>query len=241
VATVEQSGEVTELVYQFKEGPYSSHSILLGLLPESGEDATVLDVGCGNGYLGAALSDRGYRVTGLERPGGYDSSFPGRVQLIEADLDQGLPPLHRQFDYIVCADILEHLRQPGRLLEQLRRVMTPGARLIASLPNSGNIYFRLNVLLGRFPQHDRGLFDRTHLRFYMLDGWKELFVQSGFCLQALGVTGIPIGLAFPNDTHTLPVRAAERVSYDLARLWRTMFAYQFVLTAMAEDDATHIR
>ncbi len=41
--------------------------------------------------------------------------------------------------------------------------LAEGGRLVASLPNSGNLYFHLNILMGRFPAHGRGLFDRTHL------------------------------------------------------------------------------
>ncbi len=240
MAAVEQSGTATELVYQLKESPYSSHSVLMGLFPPTREGFTVLDVGCGNGYLGALLAKRGYRITGLERAGGYDRNFPESVELVEVDLEHGLPALQRNFDFVVCADILEHLRDPAKLLNQLRAVMRPGARLIASLPNSGNIYFRLNILLGRFPQEDKGLFDRTHLRFYMLDGWQKLLRENGFTIDTLSVTGIPVGLAVPKHAATAPVQVAERIGYELARLWRTMFAYQFVVTA-ASDDATHTR
>ncbi len=224
-----------ELVYQLKESCYSSHSILLRLFPQDGRGATVLDVGCGNGYVGAILAARGYRVVGLERSGGYSADFPSSVELIETDLERGLPRLHCDFDYVLCADILEHLRRPEILLQELRRVMKPGARLIVSLPNSGNIYFRLNVLVGRFPQHEKGLFDRTHLRFYMLEGWRHLLTAQGFRVHALHVTGIPVGLAAPAYAPPTVVRALERISYEVARLWKTLFAYQFVITAMVDD------
>ncbi len=213
----------------------------MGRLPSQGNGATVLDVGCGTGYIGAILASRGYTVSGIERQDGYGNAFPATVDLIEADLEQGLPPLPRQFDYVICADILEHLREPARLLRRVRDVMHPGSALIASLPNSGNIYFRLNVLLGRFPRHDRGLFDRTHLHFYVLEGWKELLAEGGFRLQSLEVTGIPVGLAMPAHARTAPVRAVERMAYELARIWKTLFAYQFVVTARLPSDATRSR
>jgi methionine biosynthesis protein MetW len=219
------------LAYQWKASPFSSHSALLRLFPAEGSNQAVLDAGCGNGYLAAALARRGFRVTGIERRGGYRSDFPASVELIEGDLDQGLPPTYQQFDYVVCADILEHLRQPGNLLRELHRAMRPGARLIASLPNSGNIYFRCQVALGRFPQHEQGLFDRTHLHFYTWKGWRQLFRESGFQISSVEVTSVPFERAFAPATSPL-LRASEWFSYCLARIWKKLFAYQFVVTAI---------
>ena len=217
--------------YTFKPSPYSSHAILLALFPAVTSKARVLDLGCGNGYLAAILASRGYDVTGVEQPGGYDQPFPANVHLVPADLEAGLPDLDGLFDYVVCGDILEHLRQPERLLAQLRARLAPGGVIVASLPNSGNIYFRLTVLAGRFPQEDKGLFDRTHVRFYTFDGWRRLFAGNGYDWEQAHPTGIPIGLRFPNSPESLLVRGAERLSYLLARLRRQLFAYQFVVVA----------
>ncbi len=223
-----------EARYSLKEGPYSSHSLLVGSLPPQGAGRTVLDLGCAGGYLAAILAARGYRVTGVERPGGTAETFPPEVTLIHADLDAGLPALDGRFDYVLCADILEHLRDPRRLLEQIRGVLAPGGVLIASLPNSGNLSYRLTVRAGRVPRHDRGLFDRTHLHFCMWANWVELLASAGYTLQDCRPTGIPVSLAFPRFADSLWIRAAERLSYEMARFWKTMFAYQFVVTARPE-------
>jgi SAM-dependent methyltransferase len=224
------------VLYTFKPSRYSSHAILPDTLPAGGSGRRVLDLGCSDGFLGALLARRGYQVVGVERSGGYSSNFPAEVELIEADLDQGLPDLPGKFDFVLCADILEHLRAPEELLRQVGAVLVPGGLLIASLPNSGNLYFRLTVLSGRFPREDRGLFDRTHLHFFTLDTWEELFASTGFLMERVQPTGIPVGLAFPRRAESLPVRAAERLSYELARLWKRLFAYQFVVTARSAKE-----
>ena len=221
-------------MYTFKASPYSSHSLLLRALPGKGQGRTVLDVGCGNGYLAALLAERGYVVTGIERKGGYQEPFPSSVRLIEADLEGGLPPLEGAFDYVICADILEHLRCPGTLLNELRKAILPSGKLIASLPNSGNIYFRINILAGRFPQDDKGLFDRTHVRFFMWSGWANLLRDSGWTIDRSESSAIPIGLVVPPGwEHSRPVLLAERVCYGLAKMRKTLFAYQFVVIAHA--------
>jgi len=222
--------------YTYKSSPYSSHALLVDALEPEGKGQRVLDVGCASGYLAGILADRGYRVTGIERPGGYGDQFPENVELVEADLDRGLPPLSGKFSYVICGDILEHLRDPGRLLGQITRVLEPDGRLIASLPHSGNLYFRLVVLSGRFPQEDKGLFDRTHVRFYVWQGWRDLLESSGYRIAERRVTGIPVGLALPRWDGSLIVRGLEGLTYCAARIWPTLFSYQFVLTAKLGEN-----
>jgi SAM-dependent methyltransferase len=223
--------------YQFKDAPYSSHSLLLASLPPAGQGRRVLDVGCAAGYLGTILASRGYRVTGIDSPCAARTRFPDSIDLLEADLDLGLPALPGRFDFVICADVLEHLRQPALLLRELRNVLATGGRLVCSLPNSGHAYFRWNVLTGRFPAEDRGLFDRTHLHFYTWRGWLDLFHNAEFRIETVRCSGVPIGLALPKWEGSAAVRALERMSYESARLWKTMFAYQFIISAAPETEA----
>ena len=190
----------------------------------------MLDVGCAGGYLGATLSARGYQVVGIDLPGVARAAFPESVEFVEADLDLCLPPLAGPFDFVICADVLEHLKRPDRLLGALHGLLSKRGTLVASLPNSGHAYFRWNVLRGRFPAEERGLFDRTHLHFYTWHGWMGLVASAGFQIESFRCSGVPIGLALPMWEDTRIVRALERLSYVAARAWKSLFAYQFIVT-----------
>lgn len=217
--------------YQFKARPHSSHVLLLKEFPQEGHGRRVLDVGCADGYLAEILAERGFAVTGVDLPG---TPHNGSFRFIGADLDQGLPDLEDSFDYVLCADVLEHLRDPLRMLGECRARLTPGGTLIASLPNSGHLYFRWNVLRGRFPRHDRGLFDRTHLQFFTWDGWAELFGRAGFHIDSICVSGVPLGLVWPHWDGSAAIRFLESFAFQLARLRKTLFAYQFIVRARAK-------
>jgi SAM-dependent methyltransferase len=224
--------------YQFKPERYSSHQLLLDALSLEGRGLRVLDAGCAGGYLSEVLAGRGFEVTAIDLPGSEasdDLHRPRGVEFIAADLNDGLPALCGRFDFILCADVLEHLRDPLALLRDCRKCLADGGALLASLPNSGHAYFRWNVLMGRFPQHDLGLFDRTHLRFYTWDGWVELLHRGGFRIERTVCSGVPIGRALPAWMGTAKGSAAigmlERLSFESARVWKRLFAYQFIVLA----------
>jgi len=213
-------------VYTLKQSPYSSHMLLLSLLDPAKHGKRLLDVGCGNGFLSKLLRHKGFDVTGIEHPFGFDGEAPAIVH----DLEKPLPVIPGLFDVIVIGDVLEHLRCPQNLLEELRAYLAPGGQIIASLPNSGNLYFRLQILMGNFPEDDKGLFDRTHLHFWMLANWQNLFERSKYTFEVAEVTGIPVGLAYPS------LEWLEVLCYHLARVWKTLFAYQFLSVAKLKSS-----
>ena len=103
-----QSAALARSPYRLKPGPYSRHSLLLAEFPLRGEGRRVLDVGCAVGYLSEILAHRGLKVVSIDWP---DTPYPATVEFAGADLDEGLRSLSGQFDYVICADVLEHLRR----------------------------------------------------------------------------------------------------------------------------------
>jgi SAM-dependent methyltransferase len=97
----------------------------------------VLDAGCGSGPLSAALRDRGAVVTGIDASAGMLALARRRlgddVALHVVDLSDRLPFADGAFDDVVASLVLHYLEDWGPTLAELRRVLRPGGRLIASV------------------------------------------------------------------------------------------------------------
>jgi SAM-dependent methyltransferase len=224
--------------YQFKQNdPYSSHSVILSLLPQTG-NGRVLDVGAAHGYLAAVLRDRGYRVTGIEAdPVLAREASNYCEEVVVADLDGPLPELHGAFDVILYGDVLEHLKNPLHVLTSLNRSLRPGALAIISLPNVANIYVRLQLLMGRFDYQDRGILDRTHVHFFTRKSFQSFLDRAGLDMVQLTATPIPLPLLVPKRFHGRALSAIHGISARVARCWQTLFGYQFVAVTRRRDSA----
>jgi SAM-dependent methyltransferase len=145
---------------------------------------TVLDVGCATGEVGAALKAQGRarEVVGLELS--PDAAAEARRRLdrvIEGDVEAiAVPYPDGYFDLLLYADVLEHLRNPWALAARHRRLLRPGGRVVASLPNIGHYSTLLMLLRQQWRYQDRGIMDSTHLRFFTRPGVLDLFRRAGY-------------------------------------------------------------
>jgi 2-polyprenyl-3-methyl-5-hydroxy-6-metoxy-1,4-benzoquinol methylase len=139
------------------------------LLDAVGSGKRVLDVGCSTGYLSAPLAERGNVVVGLELdPQAAREAEPHCERVLVGDIETMELPLEpASFDVVLCADVLEHLRDPGAALARLRPfLVAPAGRLVLTTPNVANWAMRLSLAAGRWRYTDRGLLDRTHVHFF---------------------------------------------------------------------------
>jgi SAM-dependent methyltransferase len=97
----------------------------------------ILDAGCGSGPLFAALRDRGALVTGIDSSAGMVELARRRLgagaALHVADLSNPLPFADGAFDDVLASLVLHYLEDWGPTLAEIRRVLRPGGRLIASV------------------------------------------------------------------------------------------------------------
>ena len=142
---------------------------------------TILDVGCWTGNLGTALKKRlNFAVTidGLENNEDALKSVKGRgvyTKIYELDLNSPSLPLKGQYNIIILADVLEHLIDPEKTLQEILKHLSPNGWVVVSLPNIAFIKYRLLHLLGQWDYRDSGIMDKTHVHFYTLDTMQALF------------------------------------------------------------------
>jgi 2-polyprenyl-3-methyl-5-hydroxy-6-metoxy-1,4-benzoquinol methylase/glycosyltransferase involved in cell wall biosynthesis len=157
-----------------------THQLLVNLVPEN---AHVLDVGCAAGYLGVDLQAKGCRVTGIELDPLYVAAARETAAyetVVELDLDDASAPLPEgPFDIALCADVLEHLRQPLETLRRLATLVRPGGQVLVSLPNVAHVSTRLRLLFGGFTYTETGTLDSTHLHLYTYRTARELVEAAG--------------------------------------------------------------
>lgn len=161
-----------------------------------GEQKSVVDFGCATGYLARLLTQRGCKVVGVEispEAAVIAEQFCERV--VVADLDftsvaEILP--NEKFDVAVFGDVLEHLRDPWKMLEQVRSILKPDGYVVTSIPNIAHGAIRLALLQGKFDYEKQGILDNTHLRFFTRKSVEDLFESSGYLIDAWDRTTVPI-------------------------------------------------
>jgi glycosyltransferase involved in cell wall biosynthesis len=217
--------------YELKEASGTSHDVVVRWLRDR-PAGRILDLGCSDGVLAERLRGSGHHVTGVDLIA-HDGVKERVDRFVEADLDQGVPPeVEGPFDVVLAADVLEHVRRPDRILDQIRGLLAPGGSLVVSVPNFGHWYPRARVVLGRFDYDRRGILDRDHLRFFTRASFERLAGRSGFEVARRTSTGLPFEVVSRGGD---VAAGAGRLATTLAKVDRAatrvrpqLFAYQFL-------------
>jgi 2-polyprenyl-3-methyl-5-hydroxy-6-metoxy-1,4-benzoquinol methylase len=223
------------LHYRLHHDPRSSHQQILQLVRRLGR-APILDVGAAQGFLGQLL-DGSLAIDAVEpHPYWAEHARPFYRQVFASTIeDADLPPA--TYPVIVCADVLEHTVDPVAVLRQLRRVATPDAVFIVSLPNVAHLAVRLMLLAGKFPRMERGILDRTHLHFWTLDTARDMLREAELEVVRARPTGVPLDELWPGGEDRLLFRVLMRLQHLALLIAPRLFGFQWVLAAKAAVDA----
>jgi 2-polyprenyl-3-methyl-5-hydroxy-6-metoxy-1,4-benzoquinol methylase len=199
--------------------------VIANVLPES---ATVLDIGCGNGILGWLLRFVKPHVVadGIE-PNPYAAGIAGRHyrKVYTGTAEQFISDIGTsKYDYLIMADVLEHIANPLSLLQSLLENTPKEIKIILSIPNVAHYSVRLALLNGRFQYVDSGLLERTHLRFFTLETIENLAAAVGLNIESTYFLERDYYPDAKKDKLRLGLRNYLRLIND-----RTATAYQYVL------------
>jgi 2-polyprenyl-3-methyl-5-hydroxy-6-metoxy-1,4-benzoquinol methylase len=145
---------------------------------------TILDLGCATGRLGELLLKNGSAkiVDGVEI---YEPAALAAAKIYRlvrtGDIESMDIPYKEEFDYVICGDILEHLKNPDIVVTQIHKWLKPGGCLLVCLPNIRNyrILYKL-VFGGDWKYVSKGIMDNTHLRFFTRKSTARMLTDSGF-------------------------------------------------------------
>lgn len=147
-----------------------------------------LDVGCASGALGAALRDAGAAyVAGVEaQPLAVAKARDRLDNVVEGDiLSASIPFSPGDFDYIIFADVLEHLPDPETALRRYLPYLSPTGRIVVSVPNMRFYTVLLRLIVDRWSYTEHGIRDRTHLRIFTRRSLDALLVSCGLAIERL--------------------------------------------------------
>lgn len=136
-----------------------------------------LDVGTGRGYLVAALRKVGVDAYGTELSRyailhGIDDVRP---YICQANADGALLPFQSgSFDLVTCLEVLEHVAQPLKLIDEFARITRSGAVVFITtpaLPFESPIWHKLKLQ-----------YEPLHISVHSRGFWRKAFQARGFCL-----------------------------------------------------------
>lgn len=160
-----------------------SRAEVLPLVPDN--CGNVLEIGCGEAGFSAQLTGAAERWGIEPDPAAARVASTVLDHVLEGTFEgciDRLPPQH--FDVVVCNDVIEHMPDHDRFLQQVRACMRPGAVIVASIPNLRHSQVLWELLVHRdFRYREAGVLDRTHLRFFTSKSLRRTLEENGYRVE----------------------------------------------------------
>lgn len=163
-------------------------------------------------------------ASGLEKPG----SSVRTIANLESDELTSM-----DFDVVIALDALQNQSHPEATLKILGDALKANGQLYASCANVAYLPVRLMLLLGFFNYGRKGVLDRSHKRLFTRSSFKRLLLQGGFEVEIIYGFGPPI---LDKVGTTIAFRVLDKLSYFLAKLWPSLFAFEILFIAKKRVD-----
>lgn len=176
-------------------------SAITKLLPKV-RNQKILDVGCGGGFYSFMVAKRGARdIVGIDLEEvcvrASRVNIFGNVNIlidgVVAD-STNLPFSAENFDLVLCIDVIEHVEEDRKLIQELFRVLKPCGFLVISSQNSFSLNYLLEGFFQRIASRKKWMgWDPTHVRFYNPKSFFDL-LRDFEILKVVGTYFVPYEL-----------------------------------------------
>lgn len=159
----------------------NSNSVILKRIPL---ESKVLEIGCAHGRMTKYLKETlncTVDIFEIDEESGQVASQWARKSYLGMDVQHYNPSDFKDtYDYVVFADVLEHLTNPEKVLPDFKQVLKQDGSIWISIPNVAYNGIILELMANKFTYRDVGLLDNTHLRFFAYHSLKKFVEKAGF-------------------------------------------------------------
>lgn len=138
----------------------------------------------------------------------------------------------KYFDYIIFADVLEHLYDPWFVLNNIKKYLKTDGKIIASIPNIMHYSVIRDLINGKWTYQDSGILDKTHIRFFTFNEIINMFQKSGYSVLANQKTVINSG----EEDKKFINKLAELSNDEMLQQYD---AYQYIIVAEKSNKITN--
>jgi 2-polyprenyl-3-methyl-5-hydroxy-6-metoxy-1,4-benzoquinol methylase len=168
------------------DGYYESErEDIIALIPRGAK--RILDVGCGFGLMGKKLKEKNgaVEIVGFEvEEKAAEVARKNVDTLIIGDVEEiKLPYENGYFDCLVYGEVLEHLKNPWKVMKEHTRYLKKEGCCIASMPNISHYSIIEALIKDRWDYKESGILDNTHLRFFTINGIRKMFAGAGYIIE----------------------------------------------------------
>lgn len=133
----------------------------------------------------------------------------------------------KKFDFIIFADVLEHLTDSEKALEEASKYLAPNGEILLTFPNLAHNSVLIDLFNNKLDWKQYGLLDRTHNSFYTQQGFEELFERIGLSIRREDFTYSQVG---QNELSASYEELPEMVRYDFKnRPFGEVYQYFYAL------------
>jgi hypothetical protein len=219
--------------HDLKLGYASSHTYALAAVPDG---ARVLNIGSDQYGVARELAQKGCGIA-IVGPQSAEASDP---RIVVFDQDVEAPPLFelKDYDYLLLLDVIEHLKDPERFLDELRSKLDWSRKtMVLTTPNIAFLIPRLMLLFGQFNYGKVGILARSHTRLFTFRSLRHLVTNAGFRINEIRGIPAPFPKALGNGRLG---RWAVRANIALIGLSKTLFSYQIFVVAESTPDVEFV-